>query len=60
MLRIIKHYTCVNSVLCETDLNIQELAENSPFIIENFKIFNILPCQRRVECVFKEGSSGRK
>jgi len=55
-----KQYTCVNNVLCETDLNIQELAENFPFIIENFKIFNILPCQRRVECVFKEGSSGRK
>jgi len=32
-----KHYTCVNNVLCETDLNIQELAENSPFMIENLK-----------------------
>jgi len=60
MLKMIKHYTCINNVLCETDLNIQELAENSPFIIENFKIFSILPSQRRVECVFKEGSSGRK
>jgi len=53
-----KHYTCINNVLCETDLNIQELAENSSFIIENFKILSILPCQTRVESVFKEGSSG--
>jgi len=55
-----KHYTCVNNVLCETDLNIEELAENSPFILEYFKIFSILRCQRRVECAFKEGSGGRK
>jgi len=60
MLKMMKHYTCLNNVLCETDLNIQELAENSPFIIEKFKIFSILPCQTRVESVFKEGSSGRK
>jgi len=51
---MIKHYTCINNVLFETDLNIQELADNSPFAIENFKIFCILPCQIRVECVFKE------
>jgi len=60
MLKMIKHYTCVNNVLCETDLNIQELADNSPFTIENLKIFCIPPCQTRVESVFKEGSSGRK
>jgi len=59
MLKMIKHYTWVNNV-CETDINIQELTENSPFIIENFKIFIILPCERRVESAFKEGSSGRK
>jgi len=60
MLKMIKHYTCVNNVLCETDSDIQELAENSPFMIENLKIFCILPCQTRVESVFKKGSSGRK
>jgi hypothetical protein len=57
MLKMMKHYTCVNISLCGTDLNIQELAENSPLIIENFKIFSIRPCQTRVESVFKEGSS---
>jgi hypothetical protein len=60
MLKMIKRYTCVNNVLCETDLNIQELAENSPFILEYFKIFGILRCQRGAECAFKEGSGGRK
>jgi len=60
MLKMLKHYTCVNNVLCGTDFNIQELAENSSFVIENFKIFCIVACQTRVEFVFKEGSSGRK
>jgi len=60
MLKMIKYYTCVNIVLCGTDLNIQEHAENSPLIIKNFKIFSNLTCQTRVESVFKEGSSGRK
>jgi hypothetical protein len=57
---MLKHYTCVNIVFCGTDCDIQELAENSPFIIENFKILYIVACQTRVEFVFKEGSSGRK
>ena len=48
MLKIIKHYTCFNNVLFETNLNIQEFAENSPFIIEDFKILSIVPCQTRV------------
>ena len=47
-------------MLCETDFNIQKHTENSPFIIEDFKIFSILPCQTKVESVFKEGSNGRK
>jgi len=37
MHKIIEHYTCSNNVLCETDFNIQEHAENSPIIVENSK-----------------------
>jgi hypothetical protein len=37
MHKIIKQYTCINNVLCETDFNIEERAENSPFNIENSK-----------------------
>jgi len=54
----ITHALIVWSVkLILTFKNMQKILHLS---LNDFKIFRILPCQTKVEPVFKDGSSGRK